>query len=172
MMSPPRHHPSAIVIRPLIEADLPTLEWDGEYTHYRLAFREMWNDMQRNQRWLLGAFDGRLMAGQIFVQFWSSDARYADGDKRGYVYALRVKPAWRGQGLGTQLIYAAEAVLRERQFNRVSIAVAKDNLGALRLYQRLGYSTFAEDPGVWYFTDVNGIARHMEEPCWVLEKRL
>lgn len=170
LASPPRV--TDVTIRPLTEADLPALEWDGAYTHYRPIFLEMWRDMQRGQRWLLVAASDHQMVGQVFLQFWSSDPRYADGRTRAYLYALRVKPPWRQLGLGTRLVQTAEDLLCARGFDVVTIAVAKDNFGALRLYQRLGYAVFSDDPGVWYFTDVNGVAQTVEEPCWVLGKCL
>lgn len=112
------------------------------------------------------------MVGQVFVQLSSSESQFADGATRGYLYALRVRPVWRGQGVGTRLIAAAEAALRERGFTLAVIAAAKGNTGALRLYERLGYRVFAEDPGEWSFTDVEGREQSIAEPCWVLEKRL
>ena len=75
-------------------------------------------------------------------------------------------------GLGTRLLTAAEATLRARGYITAVIAAGKDNPGAYRLYERLGYRSFADDPGVWYFQDVNGVQQVIEEPCWVMEKNL
>jgi len=118
------------------------------------------------------ALAGEEMVGQIFVQMESSEARFANGLTRGYLYALRVRPAWQRKGIGTQLIAAGEAELRGRGFNTAIISAGKENPGALRLYQRLGYRVFADDPGVWYYTDVNGNQQCLQEPCWVLEKEI
>ena len=161
-----------VVIRPLQEKDLPGLEWDGVYERYRRVFRQSFVDAERGQRILLVALAGETMVGQVFVQLSSSETRYADGAQRGYLYALRVRPPWQGQGLGTRLIAAAEEALLSLGFSVAVIAAGKDNPRAHQLYERLGYRTFADDPGVWYFTDVNGVRQTMEEPCWVMEKRL
>jgi GNAT superfamily N-acetyltransferase len=161
-----------VVIRPLQEKDLPGLEWDGVYERYRRVFRQSFVDAERGQRILLVALAGETMVGQVFVQLSSSETRYADGAQRGYLYMLRVRPPWQGQGLGTRLIAAAEEALLSLGFSVAVIAAGKDNPRAHQLYERLGYRTFADDPGVWYFTDVNGVRQTMEEPCWVMEKRL
>lgn len=161
-----------VVIRPLREEDLPRLEWDGVYEHYRKVFRQSFDDAERGQRILLVAVAGEEMVGQVFVQLTSSETRYADGAVRGYLYALRVRPPWQGLGLGTRLIAAAEEALLSLGFGVAVIAAGKDNPRAYQLYQRLGYRTFADDPGIWWFTDVNGVRQLVEEPCWVMEKVL
>ena len=83
-----------------------------------------------------------------------------------------MKAAWQGLGVGTRLIAEAEDSLRARGFTIAVIAAAKDNPAARKLYERLGYRVFAEDPGVWQFADENGDPRMQAEPCWVMEKNL
>jgi GNAT superfamily N-acetyltransferase len=161
-----------VTIRPLRAEDLPGLEWDGVYEKYRKVFRQSFDDAERGQRILLVAVAGEQVVGQVFIQLTSSETRYADGAVRGYLYALRVRPPWQGQGLGTRLLAAAEDALLALGFGVAVIAAGKDNPRAYQLYQRLGYRPFAEDPGLWYFTDVNGTRQTMEEPCWVMEKNL
>ena len=164
--------PDRLAIRPAVETDLAGLEWDGEYRRYRPVFRRAFEEMQQGRRILLVATAGGAIVGQVFIQLWSAETQYADGISRGYLYALRVRPGWQKQGLGTQLIAAAEEALRARGYRTAVIAAGKDNSGALRLYERLGYGIIAEDPGVWYFHDVNGQQQSVEEPCWVMEKSL
>jgi ribosomal protein S18 acetylase RimI-like enzyme len=162
----------SVAIRPVREEELEALEWDGEYTRYRRIYRQTFADVARGQRLMLVAAAAGVLIGQIFVQLASSEAHYADGHSRAYLYSLRVRPEWQGQGVGTRLIRAAEAALRARGFTCAVIAAGKANPGARRLYERLGYRAFTEDPGVWYFVDVNGARQVVEEPCWVMDKRL
>lgn len=160
-----------IAIRPVSFEDLPALEWDGTYTHYRLLFRHAFADMQRGEKLLLVALVDATVVGQIFIQFRSAEAHFADGRRRAYLYSLRVKPFWQGRGIGSQLLAHAEAELKRRRFREASISVAKDNGRALALYQRLGYRIFTEDAGVWSFTDHTGQTHIYREPSWVLEKK-
>jgi ribosomal protein S18 acetylase RimI-like enzyme len=152
--------------------DLPALEWDGQYHHYRAVFQRAFDEAQAGQRVLLLAEAAEAVVGQVFVQLNSSEQQFADGAGRGYIYALRVRSEWRNHGLGSRLVQAAEDELRARGFQTAVIAAGKDNPDARRLYERLGYRVFTEDPGVWYFTDVNGVQQVLEEPCWVMEKSL
>jgi ribosomal protein S18 acetylase RimI-like enzyme len=163
---------TTIQIRPVRESDLSRLEWDGEYRRYRRVYRENFEEAQRGQRIMLVAVDDETLVGQVFIQLNSAEAQFADSVHRAYLYALRVRAPWRGQGIGRKLLAAAEEELRARGFEYAVIAAGKDNLRALRLYQRQGYRIFTEDPGIWTFTDAEGETHRMEEPCWVLEKRL
>jgi ribosomal protein S18 acetylase RimI-like enzyme len=161
-----------VVIRPIRETELAALEWDGAYTRYRKVFQQTYEDAVRGQRIMLVAVASARMVGQVFVQLSSTEQRYADGYSRGYLYSLRVRPEWQAQGIGTRLVKAAEATLRARGFTTAVIAAGKDNPRARQLYERLGFRTFADDPGVWYFQDVNGMQQSVAEPCWVMQKRL
>lgn len=159
-----------VVIRPIREGELSALEWEGAYTRFRKVFQQTYEDVVRGQRIMLVALIGSQIVGQVFVQLSSTERRYADGYSRGYLYSLRVRPEWQARGIGTRLVKAAEASLRARGFTTAVIAAGKENPRARQLYERLGYGVFADDPGVWYFQDVNGVQQSVNEPCWVMQK--
>ena len=48
-------HKSFIMIRQLYKSDLPALEWDGEYIHYRNLFREIFKHARKGDSilWVL-----------------------------------------------------------------------------------------------------------------------
>lgn len=163
---------TAVLIRPATEADLPALEWDGEYRHFRRVYRAALNEARQDRRMVLVAEVGGDVVGQLFVQL--ENVQLDPGGRRptGYLYALRVRPSFRNQGIGTALVARAEGDLRTRKFVRAAIAVAKDNGGALRLYHRLGYEMFGEDPGNWSYIDDEGHLRHVFEPSFLLDKDL
>ncbi len=52
---------------------------------------------------------------------------------------LYVDPAFRGQGVATALLSYAEAFARSTGAERLTLATANDNLGAQRIYRKLGY---------------------------------
>jgi ribosomal protein S18 acetylase RimI-like enzyme len=160
-------------VRRLEERDLPALEWDGAFLHFRNLFRQAYEDMLLGTRLLL-IMEHRPsgeVVGQIFLQWNSSDPRFADGRRRGYLYSLRVKPAFQRRGLGSRLICAAEKILRERGMDTASIGVEKENRDARSLYERHGYRIIAEDPGCWSYTDHLGRKQDVREPAWLMEKR-
>ncbi len=161
-----------IAIRPARRDDLPRLEWFGLYTHYRRLFLRSFEEQLRGQRLMLVADHNNYPIGQIFIHLPDAQSSFGRPRRRGYLYALRVLDPFQGHGLGTHLILAAESILRERGYRWAVIAVAKDNAGARRLYERLGYAVFAEDPGQWHYTAHLGNVRHVNEPSWMLQKSL
>jgi ribosomal protein S18 acetylase RimI-like enzyme len=161
-------------IRPVEERDLSALEWDGTYIHFRRLFRQAYEDMRIGTRQLLMMEHKETgeMIGQVFIQWTSSDPRFADGARRGYLYALRIKPAFRGRGLGTRILIAAEDELRRRGMDTAAIGVEKNNPRARALYERQGYRIIADDPGRWSYLDHEGNIQEVLEPAWLMEKRL
>ena len=156
-----------VVIRTGKEPDLPAMEWEGEYRRYRRLYKMAMEEAKAGRRLILVAeVDGRII-GQIIVQL-----NRADAAGTGYLYAFRVRPEWRNRGIGTRLIQVAEASLVRMGFRRALIAVARDNPGARRLYERMGYVLFAEDAGEWSFIDDRGQLQRVVEPSWLLEKPL
>lgn len=161
-----------VAIRSATDADLSALEWEGEYIHYRRLFKKAMAEARRGRRLLLLAeVDGKII-GQIFAQLSTRPAFSAPGSASGYLYAFRVKEPHRNLGIGTQLIQEAESRLRRLGYSRVVISVAKRNTSARRLYQRLDYRIFSEDPGEWSYVDHFGRVREVREPAFVLEKWL
>lgn len=161
-----------IRIRTALDDDLPSLEWEGQYSHYRKAYQRAMKEAEAGRRVLMVAEVGGQVVGQLFIVLAGGHVEYADGVASGYLYAFRVRPSYRNQGIGTQLIREAERILLERGFVRAVIAVSKDNAKARRLYERLGYQVFSEDPGLWSFVDHQGRLRSVEEPAFLLQKRI
>lgn len=161
----------AVKFRPAEWDDLPKLEWHGEYTHFRRVFRNTFDEQSTGRRLMLLADVNGYPIGQIFIQLENADDWW-QGGKRAYLYSLRVMDVFRHQGIGTALIGEAERILSGRNYDSISIAVAKDNPRARRLYERLGYVIVAEDSGRWQYVDHEGRTRHISEPCWILEKWL
>jgi ribosomal protein S18 acetylase RimI-like enzyme len=170
----PLEPPDQVLIRVLREEDLPALEWNGEYTHFRNLYRRTFEEMLQGVRLMMvatQAASGEII-GQVFLQYASGDPRFADGRTRGYIYALRVKAAYQNHGIGRRLIREAEAHLRQKGMRVATIGVAKSNAAAQRLYERLGYRVLGEDAGRWTYLDERGNLREVNEPSWLMEHRL
>jgi ribosomal protein S18 acetylase RimI-like enzyme len=65
-----------------------------------------------------------------------------------YINVLAVRPQFRNQGLGTRLLALAEEMARAHGKRGMSVIVSDANLGAHRLYERLGYNERARRPMV------------------------
>jgi ribosomal protein S18 acetylase RimI-like enzyme len=152
--------------------DISKLEWFGQYRHYRNLFRVAYREQLKGGRLILIAAIHEFPIGHIFIQLKSGNVRIADGVQRAYFYSFRVMEMFRGEGLGSRLVQEAECLIVDRGYRFATIAVAKNNDGALRLYRRLGYQIFASDPGQWSYVDHRGVKRFVEEPCWLLEKQV
>ncbi|MFB6205760.1 MAG: GNAT family N-acetyltransferase [Haloglomus sp.] len=75
--------------------------------------------------------------GFVTASFATGD--FAETADRGVVQNIYVHPAARGRGIGTALLAAAEAYLREQGAAVVSLEVLADNESARRFYRRHGY---------------------------------
>ena len=66
---------------------------------------------------------------------------YAELEDAGslYVSAVALYPQYRGNGIGTLLLAAADEEARRQELPRVSLICFEMNEGAMRLYRRFGY---------------------------------
>jgi ribosomal protein S18 acetylase RimI-like enzyme len=164
---------SQITIRHVTRQDLPALEWDGEYTHFRRLFAEAYRQYELGQAILwVTELPGLGIIGQLFVQTVSQNTRLADGRLRAYIYGFRVRPPYRDMGIGSRMLQIAENDLVRKGYRIVSLNVGRDNLGARRMYERFGYRIVAPDSGVWSYLDHLGQYREVNEPAWRMEKEL
>lgn len=161
-------------IRPLGRADAEAIEWDGEFSHFRRLYTRSFERAESGQAVLWGVDDpqGNLV-GQVFVLLLNDvDPQLADGRRRAFIHSFRVRPLHRNRGLGGWLLGFAEEDLQARGFCWVSLNVARDNPGAQRLYERLGYRKRQAVSGYWSYTDHQGVQRQLHEPGWRMEKQL
>lgn len=161
------------IIRLLHISDLPELEWDGEYVHFRRVYREVYEQYRagRTLPWVIDTpTDGII--GQLFVQLDSQDKLLADGLSRAYLFSFRVKPKFQRKGWGTKLLSSVELYLLERGFHWTTLRVSKDNDFARQFYEHRGYSIVGEEQGEWRYIDHRGIQQVMIDPSYRMEKYL
>lgn len=165
--------PENLSIRKLEKADLPALEWDGEYTHFRNMFLSLYNHIQNNtaMAWVVDLHETGII-GQLFLQLDCDRVELADGWNRAYMYSFRIKPPYRSLGIGTRVLRVSEEYLLAKGFTRMTLNVARDNLDAIRLYKNTGFQIVAEEPGVWSYIDHLGKWHTVHEPSWRMEKLL
>jgi ribosomal protein S18 acetylase RimI-like enzyme len=160
------------VIRHGKETDLTALEWEGEYSRYRSIYRAAWDDVRRGARAILVAEVEALVVGQIFIHFTCPWPVPGIDRPAGYLYAFRVRPTHRGRGIGRRLLLEAEGTLAASGSTHAVIAVSQDNPDARRLYERIGYTWLADDPGMWSYQDDRGRSHTVSEPAYLLVKEL
>jgi ribosomal protein S18 acetylase RimI-like enzyme len=74
--------------------------------------------------------------------------KYLEAPDTWYVCGVALFPEQRGRGIGSRLMALAEQQARERGFDRVSLVAFEENVGSVRLYQRLGYVVVDRAPVV------------------------
>jgi ribosomal protein S18 acetylase RimI-like enzyme len=164
---------SMVTIRTVQVTDLPGLEWDGQYVHYRRVYADAFERAQtgRSVLWIADLPEHGII-GQVFIQLICDRPELANGEDRAYLYAFRVRPEFRSQGLGGRMMQVVDADLRRRGFHWVTLNVARDNRRARQLYERAGYRVVAPEPGVWSYPDHVGVWHTVEEPAWRMEKQI
>lgn len=156
-----------VIIRECTEEDLPRLEWFGLFTAHRGLIERAWRRHRRGENLFLVAEAQGFPVGQVWVDLTRKAAESA-----GLVWALRVFPLFQGRGVGTRLMGAAEQAMRARGVPISEVGVEKDNPGARRLYERLGYRVVSEWREEYdYITPEGHTVRALTEQ-WVLHKRL
>jgi ribosomal protein S18 acetylase RimI-like enzyme len=164
---------SQVVVRHVTEADLPAMEWEGEYTHFRRVYADAYARMRKGYSILwLAELPGSGLIGQVFIQLTCDRLELADGLERAYLYSFRVRKEYRSQGIGARIMDVVEDDLRRRGFSYVTLNVARDNPRAQQLYVRRGYYVVAPEPGIWSYPDEKGVWHRVEEPAWRMEKKI
>lgn len=130
-----------ILIRPAQRSDLDRL-CQLERTCFngdRLSRRNFSHMLRSDHADLILAEQGDLIGGYALVL-------YRSGTNLARLYSIAVTPEWRGQGVSSRLLEAAEqqAIGRESAFMRLEVSV--NNQSAIRLYERSGYHRFGQIP--------------------------
>lgn len=64
------------------------------------------------------------------------------------VHDVAVLPAHRGQRIAEKMLVLVEEIARERGACKLTLEVLQGNVGALRLYQRVGFANYQLDPAM------------------------
>lgn len=87
----------------------------------------------------LGAFHEHERIGGAIVAFHVDDMNYCEGrDDLAGLWDIRVRPDYRGRGVGRALFQKAEASARNRGCNQLKIETQNINVAACRFYARMG----------------------------------
>lgn len=78
--------------------------------------------------------------GEIAYVFDMNDEDYTIPNQRIYISRLIVKKEYRNQGIGRILIDYILEKIKEMGYKEATIGVDKDNLSALHLYQKKGFT--------------------------------
>jgi ribosomal protein S18 acetylase RimI-like enzyme len=156
-----------IAIRLCRADDLPALEWFGLFTEHREIIRETFESQERGEAVMLVADLNGFPAGQVWINLTLKKA-----EATGALWAVRVLPCLQNLGIGAHLMAAAEQLLIERGCTGVELGVEKDNPGARRFYERLGYRLTGIAQGEYQYVTPDGTPMSMPIDEWILRKDL
>lgn len=157
-----------VTVRELRESDNLALEWHGG-PDLRSFYQNQWFSHQSGLATVLIADCEGQPAGQAAI-YWQGKPTHPDLPD---VQSLRVHPNHRGQGIGTQLLAAAEELVRQRGFSRICISAGVENHGARRLYERFGFQEIGQPyDDEWSYVNTQGETVLMEERVVDLMKDL
>jgi ribosomal protein S18 acetylase RimI-like enzyme len=98
-----------------------------------------WNDPNRDIDRKLAADPGGFMVGLIERQVVASCMAGYDGH-RGWLNYLAVSPGHRREGIGRQMVAAAESRLRKAGCPKVNLQVRETNTDAIDFYRQIGFA--------------------------------
>lgn len=113
------------------------------------------------------------LIGELYVFLNLDDKDFADGRITAYLCAFRIKPEYRGRGLGSSLMEKAFVELKQHGFHKATIGVESNEQANIRLYSRLGFIEKIKDchydPCA---LDENMQPIYEEDSWWLLAKEL
>ena len=102
---------------------------------------------RRQLRYLLTIAQGKVLvyerAGQVsgaLILSWRRNSSVAR------ITSIAVRPAYRGQGIGTVLVSQAENLARARGLKKLNLEVRQDNQKAISFYEGHGYTRVSLQP--------------------------
>ncbi len=144
-------------LRSAAEADLDAIERieAASFAHDRASRRQLQHAVRAPTILCLAADRDGTVEGYAIVEL-------RRGARVARLASLAVAPEIAGRGVGRALLAAAEAGVRARGCDRLRLEVRPDNAPARHLYDRAGYTRFAEVED--YYED--------GASAWRYEKRL
>lgn len=119
----------------------------------RCGLARPWNDPAEDLALCTGSGHGAVLIGEFNATVVATVMVGHDGH-RGWVYYLAVDPALQRQGLGSEMMSAAEIWLKSRGVPKVELMVRAENTAVASFYGRIGYA----------FSGVRVMERWLREP--------
>ena len=102
---------------------------------------DKWLDEIRsgNRRVFIYKIDGEFI-GEGALVFETGDSDYTIPNRRIYVSRMIVKKEFRNRGIGSKILEFLIAKAKEEGFSEMTIGVDKDNVNALHIYHKHGFT--------------------------------
>jgi|CXWL01.1.fsa_nt_gi ribosomal protein S18 acetylase RimI-like enzyme len=97
----------------------------------------------KQEFWVIEADDHII--GELHISWEKEDKDDANGQNRAYLFALRIHPEYRGQGLGTKLMFSVLQRVKENGYAEATIGAYKDEPHLKELYKKWGFTEFVKE---------------------------
>lgn len=127
---------SELIVRPIEPEDFDVViaMWEKYFPHRR-DYSKPAADLRRK----LAHEDDMLLVGTLDDEVVATVMIGYDGH-RGWIYYLAVDPNLRRQGLGRQMLTAAETKLRRLGCTKLNLQVLGENTQVIAFYERMGFA--------------------------------
>ncbi|MBQ4104165.1 MAG: GNAT family N-acetyltransferase [Clostridia bacterium] len=88
---------------------------------------------------IFALFDDKKIIGELRAKYVSDDERFAEKDKRAYLYAFRIHENYQGKGLGSYLLENVLTILKESGYSEFTVGVEDNNERARYMYEKNGF---------------------------------
>ena len=106
----------------------------------REAEKQILSLLGDERTFFLAAREGELLTGSVWVQTVLDE---------GYIGNVAVRPTFRRRGIADALLYALEALGREKELSFLTLEVRAGNAPAIALYEKNGYAQAGRRPGYY-----------------------
>ena len=111
-----------------------------DYNDVEQMIADCMRDIQNRIIDIFVLYDNGVLVGELHVKYESDDENYAVRGRRAYMFAFRVRKDLQNKGYGTYLLKETLAALKEEGYSEFTVGVEDDNLRAIHIYQKLGFT--------------------------------
>ena len=129
-----------ITFRSLQTTELSLLTNLCKYKDVNEMICENTRDIDKGTIDIFTLFLGKKLIGELRVKYISDDIRFAEKDKRAYLYAFRIHKKYQNKGYGKFLLENVLDILKENGCSEFTVGVEDDNLRARYIYEKYGFT--------------------------------
>ena len=162
-----------VTIRLLREADLPELEWEGEYSRYRRVYQEVYKNSQKGISFPYVAETAENgIIGQVFLTLKEPNPGYNGRSRYFFLSSFRIREPFRDRGLGDLLLQVCEKEVRAHRLRDIFLNCSTDNDRARHFYERHSFRIVRIDEGNWTFINAEGMVVSEKQSAYLMRKTL
>lgn len=127
------------IVKKLKTTELSILTNLFKYKDVNDMISENIKDIENGSIDVFALFDGDKIIGELRAKYISDDNRFAEKDKRAYLYAFRIHENYQGKGLGSYLLENVLTILKESGYSEFTVGVEDNNARARYMYEKNGF---------------------------------